>query len=65
MMSLDAQVRCPTPTVRGVCNRWQFSIEHDHPDGHAFQFRCSHCKITSIVWSSQVTSKAHAHAIRG
>jgi hypothetical protein len=57
------KVRCETPTVRGCCNRWQFRMSADAPDGVAFEFRCAHCKETTIAWSSQLTRQA-SNAVR-
>lgn len=57
------QIRCPTLTQHGICNRWQHEIGADTPDGVAIRFRCKHCKETTLTWSSQVTrAMASAHA---
>lgn len=51
------KVRCETPTPRGVCNRWQFELGDDTPDGVSHRYLCAHCKQITIVWSSQVTAR--------
>jgi hypothetical protein len=52
------KVRCPTPTPRGSCNRWQFEVSDNLPDGIVHQYRCAHCKVTTMVWSSQLKREA-------
>lgn len=47
------QVRCPTPTPHGVCNRWQFEIGSTNTG--PLQFKCKHCRETTLMWSSQVS----------
>lgn len=57
------KVRCSTPTPRGVCNRWQFRLDALIPDGFQVEYRCAHCKETTLTWSSQLKREA-ASAIR-
>jgi hypothetical protein len=47
------QVRCPTPTAQGPCNRWQFRVEQ--PAMGRLEFRCKHCKETTVLWSSEAS----------
>lgn len=50
-MSEYVQVRCPTFTPQGTCNRWQHEVADDAMG--KIRFRCKHCKETTIMWSSE------------
>ena len=47
------QVRCPTHTPQGTCNRWQHEVADDATG--EIRFRCKHCKITTVMWSSEAS----------
>ena len=52
-MTKFVQVRCPTPTPNGSCNRWQFEVGSTMCG--PLRFRCKHCKETTVAWSSQLS----------
>jgi hypothetical protein len=57
------QVRCPTPTPLGTCNRWQHEVADDATG--LIRFKCKHCKETTIMWSSQAAVPVGLrHAVR-
>lgn len=47
------QVRCPTPTAQGICNRWQFEVSSTMSG--PVRFKCKHCRETTVVWTSQMS----------
>lgn len=58
------QVRCGTPTVNGVCNRWQFQVGAEGTG--RLEFRCKHCKETTLMWSSEASLPiGQRNAVRG
>lgn len=60
-MTHFVQIRCPTITVHGSCNRWQFEIASTMTG--PVRFRCKHCKETSVVFTSEAVREVSLYGV--